>query len=74
MRTSANFNTLSQTATDFDEKERELLEKLYESQKEIYHKLIALRTEKTNNLGNRNHSEMTIIQAQSNDTEAKDPV
>ena len=73
-RNSANQNTMTQNlsasedksrAMDLDEQERELFEKLYESQKEIYRKLIALRLMKRSRGDKGNSQEINFNLAQS---------
>ena len=73
-RNSANQNTMTQNlsasedksrAVDLDEQERELFEKLYESQKEIYRKLIALRLMKRSRGDKGNSHEINFNLAQS---------
>lgn len=73
-RNSANQNTMTQNlsasedksrAVDLDEQERELFEKLYESQKEIYRKLIALRLMKRSRGDKGNSQEINFNLAQS---------
>ena len=73
-RNSANQNTMTQNLSasedksrsmDLDEQERELFEKLYESQKEIYRKLIALRLMKRSRGDKGNSQEINFNQAQS---------